>query len=293
MISILPLSAGFFLPHIRKLITRFAKLDIGTFTIDKSAALLNLLQVNWGIAIIVALAASALTALAFLWLTLKKERREKAAMEKKYTDLELKLQSLELDTIKYKLNPHLFKNTLNSIQSHAYQTYYALDKLSNVLDFILYESERKFVSLREEIAFALSLIEINRMKVSPLFNLSIRNKIDENHFLYGQQLVAPLITTDLIENAFKHADLQNENAFITIVFELKNDSFTLTVSNTISQSAPLKKEKSGFGKPNLKKRLDIVYKNNYRLEQFTEADVYIASLKINLLEHKNKMLTAG
>lgn len=255
--------------------------------------MLHLLLAGWGNAIIIALAASAFTALAFLWLTLKKERREKAVMEKKYTELELKIHSLELDTIKYKLNPHLFKNTLNSIQSHAYQTYYALDKLSNVLDFILYESERKFVSLREEIAFALSLIEINRMKVSPLFNLSIKNKIDENHFLYGQQLVAPLITTDLIENAFKHADLQSETAFITIVFELKNDSFTLTVSNTISNSVPLKKEKSGFGKPNLKKRLDIVYKNNYRLEQFTEADIYIASLKINLLEHKNKMLTAG
>ncbi|HTE13146.1 MAG TPA: hypothetical protein VK645_19340, partial [Chitinophagaceae bacterium] len=183
--------------------------------------------------------------------------------------------------------------TLNSIQSHAYQTYYALDKLSNVLDFILYESERKFVTLKEEIEFALSLIEINRLKISPLFNLSIKNRIDESHPLYIQQLVAPLITTDLIENAFKHADLQNENAFIAIVFELKNDTFSLTVSNKISNASPLKKEKSGFGKPNLKKRLDIIYKNNYKLDQFAEGDVYISALKINLLEHKNKMLTAG
>jgi LytS/YehU family sensor histidine kinase len=224
---------------------------------------------------------------------LRKERKEKKSMEKKFTELELKLHSLELDTIRYKLNPHLFKNTLNSIQSHAYQTYYALDKLSNVLDFILYESERKFVSLKEEIEFALSLIEINRLKVSPLFNLSIKNKIEESDPLYTQQLVAPLITTDLIENAFKHADLQHESAFITIVFELKHDSFTLTVSNTISKQSPLKKEKGGFGKPNLKKRLDIIYKNNYRLDQFAEGDVYISSLKINLLEHKNKMLAAG
>ena len=214
-------------------------------------------------------------------------------MEKKYTELELKIHSLELETIKYKLNPHLFKNTLNSIQSHAYQTYYSLDKLSNVLDFILYESDRKFVSLKEEIEFALSLIEINRLKVSPLFNLTIKNKIDEADPLYTQQLVAPLITTDLIENAFKHADLQNESAFIAIVFELKHDNFTLTVSNKISNASLLKKEKSGFGKPNLKKRLDIIYRNNYRLDQFTEADVFISSLKINLLEHKNKMLTAG
>ena len=246
-----------------------------------------------GIIITVALAASACTAVVMIYLMLKKERKEKAAIEKKYTELELKIHSFELDTIRYKLNPHLFKNTLNSIQSHAYQTYYALDKLSNVLDFILYESERKFVSLKEEIEFALNLIEINRIKISPLFNLSLKNRIDENHPLYTQQLVAPLITTDLIENAFKHADLQNEDAFIAIVFELKNDSFSLTVSNKISNASPLKKEKSGVGKPNLKKRLDIIYRDNYKLDQFSEGDVYISSLKINLLEHKNKMLDAG
>src|SRR6185369_1074544 len=106
-----------------------------------------------------------------IYLMLKKERKEKAAIEKKYTELELKIHSFELDTIRYKLNPHLFKNTLNSIQSHAYQTYYALDKLSNVLDFILYESDRQFVTLKEEMDFALSLIEINRLKISPLFDL--------------------------------------------------------------------------------------------------------------------------
>lgn len=253
----------------------------------------NFLHSNTGFFLLALLATAAIIALLLVLRTLRRARKEKLVMEKKFTELELKIHSFELDTIKYKLNPHLFKNTLNSIQSHAYQTYYALDKLSNVLDFILYESERKFVSLKEEIEFALSLVEINRLKVSPLFDLSIKNRIDEQHPLYTQQLVAPLITTDLIENAFKHADLQHESAFIAIVFELKNDVFSLTVSNKISHASPLKKEKGGFGKPNLQKRLDIIYKDNYKLDQFAEADVYISSLKINLLEHKNKMLAAG
>ncbi len=253
----------------------------------------NFLHSNTGIFLMALLATTACITLLMVLRTLRRERKEKLVMEEKFTELELKIHSLELDTIKYKLNPHLFKNTLNSIQSHAYQTYYALDKLSNVLDFILYESERKFVSLKEEIEFALSLVEINRLKVSPLFDLSIKNRVDEQHPLYTQQLVAPLITTDLIENAFKHADLQHESAFIAIVFELKNDVFSLTVSNKISHASPLKKEKGGFGKPNLQKRLDIIYKDNYKLDQFAEGDVYISSLKINLLEHKNKMLAAG
>jgi LytS/YehU family sensor histidine kinase len=223
----------------------------------------------------------------------KKEKESKQELEEKYALLERKWNSVELETIQYKLNPHLFKNTLNAIQSHAYQTYYALDKLANVLDYILYESENPFVTLKEEVEFALSLIEINRMKVSPLFDLKVKSKIDDGHPLYHQKLIAPLITIDLIENAFKHADLQNSDAFIAIVFELKDDSFALTVSNKISGKPPLKKERSGFGRESLKKRLDILYKGNYMLDLFVEENVYISHLKIQLLAHKDQMLAAG
>ena len=223
----------------------------------------------------------------------RKEQESKKELEEKYALLERKWNSVELETIHHKLNPHLFKNTLNAIQSHAYQTYYALDKLANVLDYILYESENPFVTLKEEVEFAMSLIEINRLKVSPLFDLRVKHKIDDGHPLYHQKLIAPLITIDLIENAFKHADLQNGDAFIAIVFELKGDSFTLTVSNKISGKPPLKKERSGFGKASLKKRLDILYKDNYTLDQFVEENVYISHLKIQLLAHKDQMLAAG
>src|SRR5689334_1956251 len=50
--------------------------------------------------------------------------------------------SSQLQLIESTLNPHLFKNILNSIQSHAYQTYFAMDKLANVLDYILYDSRQ-------------------------------------------------------------------------------------------------------------------------------------------------------
>jgi len=223
----------------------------------------------------------------------RREKESKRELEERYALLERKWNAVELETIHYKLNPHLFKNTLNAIQSHAYQTYYALDKLANVLDYILYESENAFVTLKEEVEFAMSLIEINRLKVSPLFDLRVKRQIDDGHPLYDQKLIAPLITIDLIENAFKHADLQNADAFIAIVFELKDDSFALTVSNKISGKPPLKKERSGFGKESLKKRLDILYKGNYTLDQFVEENVYISHLKIQLLAHKDQMLTAG
>jgi len=228
------------------------------------------------------------------WLFVRMRRAEKVRkeLEGRFMELETRNNTLQLQTLESRLNPHLFKNILNSIQSHAYQTYFAMDKLSNVLDYILYESQNRYVSPREEIEFALNLIEINKIKLSPLFSISVKKKIDETDGLYEQKILAPLISIDLIENAFKHADLQSAEAFISIVIEFKDGIFTLMVQNKISVKSAFLKENSGIGATTLDQRLKILYNNCYKLERYAEDDVYVAQLKINLLEHKNKMLTA-
>jgi len=230
--------------------------------------------------------------LCYLVYRLMESGKAKKNVEEQFDLLEMKVNNLQLETLESKLNPHLFKNILNSIQSHAYQTYFALDKLANVLDYILYESPKKFVTPKEEIQFALNLIEINKIKVSPLFELKVKTKINDGEKLYEQNLLAPLISIDLIENAFKHADLQSADAFISILFEFKDNCFYLTVSNKISKKKALKKERSGIGATTLEQRLNIIYKNQFKLDKFVENDIYIAHLKINLLEYKNQMFTA-
>ncbi len=229
----------------------------------------------------------------FLSVHLSRSLKERKSLKEDFSLLEMKVNNLQLDNLEAKLNPHLFKNILNSIQSHAYQTYFSLNKLANVLDYILYESQKKFVSPKEEIEFALNLIEINKTKISPLFELKVKAKIDENEKLYEQNLLAPLISVDLIENAFKHADIQSSDAFISIVFEFKDNCFYLTVSNKISDKNALKKERSGIGTTTLEQRLNIIYKNNFKLDKFVEKDVYIAHLKINLLDYKTQMSVIG
>lgn len=240
----------------------------------------------------IAIVLVSLAAIAYLIMRLQKSEDKKQQAEEKFQQLEGKINALELQTLEAKLNPHLFKNILNSIQSHAYQTYFALDKMANVLDYILYESRNKFVTPKEEIDFAMNLIEINKIKISPLFELKIKSKIDETNPLFEQRLLAPLISIDLIENAFKHADLQSADAFIAITFEFKDNVFSLTVANKVSSRNPLKKDKGGIGTETLQQRLNIIYKDSFKLDRFIEDDVYIAHLKINLLEHKAKMLTA-
>lgn len=246
----------------------------------------TLFLIGFGIVIIL------LIAIIYLNYRLTKSKKNQKEAESKFQQLENKINKIELQTLESKLNPHLLKNILNSIQSHAYQTYFALDKLANVLDYILYESKNKFVTPKEEIDFALNLIEINKIKVSPLFELKIKTKINESEPLLEQKLLAPLISIDLIENAFKHADLQSSDAFITVVFEFKDNVFSLAVANKMSAKKPLKKEKGGLGVETLEQRLKIIYSDNFKLDRYTEGDVYIAHLKINLLEHKAKMLAA-
>ena len=226
----------------------------------------------------------------YLYLKLRISERYKKESDAKFQELKNKLDALNLEALESKLNPHLFKNILNSIQSHAYQTYFALDKLANVLDYILYESRQKFVTPKQEIEFALDLVEINKIKVSPLFDLKVKIKVDEMEPLYEQKLLASLISIDLIENAFKHADIQSPDAFISIIFEFKDNKFSLTVANKISSKPPMKKEKSGIGTKTLEQRLDIIYGNSFKLYRDIEDDVFVAQLKIDLFEYKVKML---
>jgi len=227
----------------------------------------------------------------YFYLRFRKSEKQQNRLESRFQELKSQVDPLKLEALEAKLNPHLFKNILNSIQSHAYQTYFAIDKLANVLDYILYESRKEFVTPKEEIEFALNLIEINKIKVSPLFDLKVKTRVNESEPMYGQQLIAPLISIDLIENAFKHADIQNPEAFISILLEFKDNHFELTVANIISSKPPMKKDKAGIGIRTLEQRLRIIYGDNFKLDSYIEDNVYVAHLNINLFEYKVKVLT--
>lgn len=203
--------------------------------------------------------------------------------------IEQRLNEVQLEHIGTKLNPHLFKNILNSVQSHAYQTYMSLDKLANVLDYILYESNNKFVSPKEELTFALSLIDINKIKINPLFDFRIKSKIDKSDEIFEEKVFAPLITVDLIENAFKHTDFLAQDSFISIQLELEDRIFTMKVSNKASLKNVLEKEKSGFGSQSLDQRLKMIYNNYYQLTKSSKNGIFTAELVINLGEFYDKV----
>lgn len=221
--------------------------------------------------------------------TLKSEKKLNSLQTQRLDNLSSKVDELKLENYDAKLNPHLFKNILNSIQSNAYQTYYTIDKLANVLDYILYESKANFVTVKDEIYFTKNFIEINKVKVSPLFDFQIKTKIDEQSPFYQEKIIAPLISIDFIENAFKHTDFQQQNSFIKISIELNQKNFQIQVMNKISPKNSLKKETGGHGAESLEHRLRMIYGNDFTLSKTVEQDIYIANLKINLHEFYTKM----
>ena len=221
--------------------------------------------------------------------SLKTEKRLNNLQTQRMDNLSTKVDELKLENYEAKLNPHLFKNILNSIQSNAYQTYYTIDKLANVLDYILYESKANFVTVKDEIDFTKNFIEINKVKVSPLFDFQIKTKIDEQSPFYQEKIIAPLISIDFIENAFKHTDFQQQNSFIKISIELNQKNFQIQVMNKISPKNSLKKETGGHGAESLEHRLRMIYGNDFTLSKTVEQDIYIANLKINLHEFYTKM----
>lgn len=219
----------------------------------------------------------------------KKYKQRNTKLSETNKLIEQRLNEVQLEHIGTKLNPHLFKNILNSVQSHAYQTYMSLDKLANVLDYILYESNNKFVSPKEELTFALSLIEINKIKINPLFDFRIKSKIDKSDRIFEEKVFAPLISVDLIENAFKHTDFLAQDSFISIQLELQNGIYTMKVSNKASLKNVLEKEKSGFGSQSLDQRLKMIYNNYYQLQKSSKNGIFTAELQINLGEFYDKM----
>ena len=233
----------------------------------------------------------------FLFLTLsiwlfienRKIRRKNARLSGANKMIRQRLDEVQLEQIGTKLNPHLFKNILNSVQSHAYHTYRSLDKLANVLDYILYESDSRFVSPKEELDFALSLIEINKIKINPLFDFRIKSRINTSDEVYKENVFAPLLSVDLIENAFKHTDFLAQDSFISIHLELENRIFTMKVSTKASLKNVLEKEKSGFGSQSLNQRLKMIYGDFYTLTKTSKNGIFTAELTINLGEFYDKM----
>jgi len=216
------------------------------------------------------------SAFKLLKLNLKNAEKTKA-LETKILETQLKLKEQELNYLKMQIHPHFLFNTLNTMYGFALkkadETPEMILKLSNLLDYLLYQVDKPFVLLTDEVNHIKDYIELEEMRFNE--TLDVNFKCDS---IIESTKIAPMLLLPFIENSFKHGSLKNSLLSINIDLSSNEDTINFYIENTNSKSEHTKK---GIGLENMQKRLDLLYKNKYTLTIENTIDLYKVHLKLN------------
>jgi two-component system, LytTR family, sensor kinase len=198
------------------------------------------------------------------------------------SQLEKEKLSSELKYLKSQIHPHFLFNTLNNLYALTLtKSEKASDiviKLSNLLDYMLYNSNTDRITLNKEIDIVKSYIELEKIRYSDRLDLKLNIIGDTNSVN-----VAPLILFPFIENAFKHgASNDSKQPYINISIQMKDNVLILNVANSIPA---VKKETSngeGIGLNNIRRRLELIYPDQHELSFAESEDKFEVMLKLNL-----------
>ncbi|WP_281232737.1 sensor histidine kinase [Flavobacterium gelatinilyticum] len=208
----------------------------------------------------------------YLTLTWLRERERNRSLRE--NQFKIKLKYLE-----NQIQPHFFFNTLNNLYALSLESSDKVPdviiKLSNLMEYVLYDVKgTKFVPLIKEIDYIQNYIEIEKLRFE---NVEVTINLESN---IEDVVVPPLIFISLVENAFKHGGVNNNNFKIKInckVIDNKMLYFEILNNFVISQN---RKSKGGIGLVNTKKRLKLIYKNHFSLTDTTKLNYYIIRLQI-------------
>nr|WP_255749309.1 histidine kinase [Gramella crocea] len=186
----------------------------------------------------------------------------------------------ELEFLKNQLNPHFLFNSLNSIYSLAQKkspyTPEAIIALSELMRYMLYETNHHIVLLEKELNYIRRYIQLQRLRLmdSTGVNLQIRGEI-------ANQKIKPLILISFIENAFKHGINEKGNSVVKIQIKVNNNQLNFYCSNFL-KSQQSRNNFSGIGLTNSKKRLELLYPNAHTFEVIEGEGNFIVNLSLNL-----------
>lgn len=191
----------------------------------------------------------------------------------------------ELNFLKNQINPHFLFNSLNSIYflipKNPKQAAEVLLKFSDMLSHQLYEGNKDFISLENEIKYLEDYIELEKVRQGDRVNInwSVDGQVN------GQQ-IAPMIFLTFLENAFKHGQLSSESTYNiegkieagkkSVRFELKNDAG--------ANAQPLENDR-GVGLENTKRRLELLYPNKHRLNINKSDNSFAVDLTLEINEN--------
>jgi sensor histidine kinase YesM len=187
----------------------------------------------------------------------------------------------EVNFLRAQINPHFLFNVLNNLYALTLKkSELAPDvvlKLSEMMEYMLYDSTDEKVLLEKEITYLNNYIELERLRFSTDSAIELTNPAEMN----GQE-IAPLLLLPLVENAFKHGlSKQTENGWLKVNIGLDQSTLTVIIENAKSPSFG-RKSKGGIGINNLQKRLDLLYPGKHSLEFEDKKNTFLAKLVIEL-----------
>ena len=197
--------------------------------------------------------------------------------------LNLRNYEMQLALIKAQLDPHFLFNTINNIDmlllKNATQASEYLNKLADILRFMLFETKLDKILLSKEIEYIKKYIELHKIRTSnPDF---VNFFITENT---KNKIIAPMIFIPFIENAFKHTtNRKNKNA-INISLITENESIKFICENICEQKYDNQNtslvESSGLGNLLIEKRLKLIYSEKHTLQITNKNNIYSVHLTI-------------
>lgn len=187
----------------------------------------------------------------------------------------------EVNFLRAQVNPHFLFNILNNLYALTLKkSELAPDvvlKLSEMMEYMLYDSTDTKVLLEKEVTYLSNYIELERLRFSAEAAISLNINAD-----LGGYEIAPLLLLPLVENAFKHGlSRQTENSWLTVDVSLNNAVLTVVIENS-KPALYTDKSKGGIGLDNLRKRLELLYPAKHQLVLEDKKNVYHAHLVIEL-----------
>ena len=191
---------------------------------------------------------------------------------------QLQLKEQELHYLKRQIHPHFLFNTLNTIYGFALKqskhTPEIILKLSNLLDYILYQVNKPKVKLKEEILHIKEYVDLEKIRFQDTLKVNFNaGEIDEN------LEVAPMLLIPFVENAFKHGSIVDGFLVLEIWVEAIENELVFKIRNTITNLEE-REENSGIGLENIRKRLELNYIDNFQLTNEIVESWYVVELKI-------------
>jgi len=200
--------------------------------------------------------------------------------ENEKVKLEKENVATQLTLLRTQVSPHFFMNTLNNIHalvdSDTSRAKEAIIKLSKMMRYLLYETETEKTSLKKEVEFLESYINLMKLRFSEKVRITLNLPA-----IVPEASLPPFLFISFIENAFKHGISYKKESFITIDLIPGQDRLLFTVKNSKNENNQVR-EFSGIGIENARKRLDLLYGDKYHLDIIDNEDLFTVNLSVPL-----------